>query len=166
MEFLNTIKRHKIISGIVAGAALLVIVIGTFAVTNKIGPVASGWWGPINEISGVALKGYDAIAYHQSNKAIPGSDSITSTWSGVTWHFATESNRNVFTSDPARYAPQYGGFCATAVSSGFTADIKPQAWQIVEGKLYVFNGKDPMASWVGEIPSGVISRGDENWATR
>ena len=68
--------------------------------------------------------------------------------------------------NPARYAPRYGGFCATAVSAGFTADVKPEQWQVHDGKLYLFADADPKEDWIAARDDGVIDRGDENWASR
>lgn len=166
MSLVETIQRRKILSAVLSLGVLLVIAVSAFAITMKIAPVSSGWWGPINEDDGIALKGYDAVGYHQSQQALPGSEAITFHWEGVTWRFTSEENRTAFAQDPQRYAPQYGGFCATAVSAGVTADIEPGSWQIVEGKLYVFNGEDPKQSWREELDSGIIARGDANWATR
>jgi hypothetical protein len=145
---------------------LLIVAIGSFVISNKIAPVSSGYWGPINESYGVAIKGYDAVAYHTSGKALPGSESLTREWMGSTWRFVSDDNRSEFRSAPDRFAPAHGGFCGLAVSSGFTADTKPQAWHIAEGRLFLFNDEDPKADWVASLQSGVIATGDANWATR
>ena len=81
---------------------------------------------------------------------------------GATWYFACAENRDRFAADPERYAPQYGGYCAWAVAHGYTAKIDPEAWKIVDGKLYLNYSKDVQADWAEDIP-GNISKGDANW---
>src|SRR5262245_33617246 len=68
-------------------------------------------------VSGVAVGGYDPVAYFQDGKAVPGSKDITTQWKGATWQFATTKNRDAFVAKPEVYAPQYGGYCAFAVAS-------------------------------------------------
>ena len=88
---------------------------------------------------GIAIKGYDPVAYHQDGKPVKGSDEYEYTWKGAKWRFASAEHRDLFEADPDRYAPRYGGYCAWAVSQGYTASVNPQnAWSIVEGKLYNF----------------------------
>ncbi len=89
------------------------------------------------DADGVAIHGYDPVAYFTEGRPTLGSESFAYTWQGARWHFATEENRRRFEADPERYAPQYGGFCAFAVSRGGTADIDPEAWSIVDGRLFL-----------------------------
>jgi YHS domain-containing protein len=117
---------------------------------------------PINKNSdGVALHGYDAAAYFTEGKPVKGSKEFESEWMGAKWRFSSAANRDTFKSDPAKYAPQYGGYCAYAVSKGRTADISPNAWKVVDGKLYV---NHPLAKsrWEKDIP-GAIARAGQNW---
>jgi len=95
-------------------------------------------YGQINaDSNGVAIHGYDPVAYFTDGRPTPGSESYRYTWQGAEWRFATEENRSRFEADPERYAPQYGGYCAFAVSRGGTADIDPKAWSIVGGRLFL-----------------------------
>jgi hypothetical protein len=80
----------------------------------------------------------------------------------ATWYFASAGNRDLFAADPDKYAPQYGGYCAWAVSQGYTAKIDPEAWKIVDGRLYLNYSKDVQAQWSEDIP-GNIAQGDANW---
>jgi hypothetical protein len=80
----------------------------------------------------------------------------------ATWRFANAANRDKFQADPEKYAPRYGGYCAYAVSFGSTADIDPEAWTIVEGKLYLNKSKSIRQSWSQDIP-GYIERADKHW---
>lgn len=125
-------------------------------------PLAGGV-APIYMFSGaLALKGYDAVAYFNDGNAVEGSEQFTNEWNGAKWRFASASNRDVFSSDPQKYAPQYGGYCAWAVGHGYTAKGDPEAWKIVDGKLYLNYSKDVQAKWVQDIPAYIV-KGDENW---
>lgn len=113
-------------------------------------------------VKGVAVGGYDAVAYQAENKATPGSPAITAEYEGVTWRFASEANKALFVTNPARYAPQYGGYCAWAVASGYTAKGDPEAWTVVGDKLYLNYNKSVQKGWEQDIP-GNIRKGDANW---
>ena len=86
---------------------------------------------------GTAIHGYDPVAFFTEGRPTLGSKRYSYIWQGAEWRFATEENRRRFEADPERYAPQYGGFCAFAVSRGGTADIDPEAWSIVDGRLFL-----------------------------
>src|SRR5262245_59668076 len=75
----------------------------------------------------VAIKGFDTVAYFKESKPVKGSATFTHTWSGATWWFASAENRDAFAADPAKYAPQFGGYCAWAVGHNYTADTDPAA---------------------------------------
>ncbi|NJL99988.1 MAG: YHS domain-containing protein [Synechococcaceae cyanobacterium SM2_3_2] len=111
---------------------------------------------------GVAILGTDPVAYFTLGTATAGDPAFAHDWNGVTWHFANAEHRDLFAADPDRYAPQYGGFCAYAVSRGYTADIDPNAWRIVEDKLYLNLSPRVQSLWERDIP-GNISRADQNW---
>ena len=91
---------------------------------------------------GFALKGYDPVAYFAEGGPAAGNTAIRYQWRGATWLFSTEEHRKAFMADPARYAPQFGGYCAFAVSRGTTADGDPLQWAVVDDKLYVGHGGD------------------------
>lgn len=118
---------------------------------------------PVNKnLFGVAVKGYDVVAYFTQGAALEGDSDHTYEWKGAIWRFANRDNRDRFAKDPTRYAPQYAGYCAYAVSRGSTAAIDPEAWKIVDGKLYLNLSKDIQAIWEEDIP-GNIERADRNW---
>ena len=116
----------------------------------------------LNLSSGVAIQGYDPVAYVTEGAAVGGDAGITAKHDGATYQFASAANRDTFLSDPARYAPQYGGFCAYAVSKGYTAPIDPQAFSVVDNKLYLNFSKSVRGLWSEDIP-GNIKKGDANW---
>ena len=84
--------------------------------------------------SGVGIKGYDPVAYFTDNQPIKGSAQFQSDSNGVTYHFASARSKAVFDANPGKYEPQFGGFCAWAVSQGYTAPIDPNAFQVVNGR--------------------------------
>ena len=111
---------------------------------------------------GVAIEGSDPVAYFTEGKAVAGSPEITHDHAGVTWRFASAANRDAFAADPARYAPQYGGYCAWAVSQGYTAPTVTEAWHIDDGKLYLNYSKSVQRQWSEDIP-GNVEKADANW---
>ncbi|MGH6858838.1 MAG: YHS domain-containing (seleno)protein [Phyllobacterium sp.] len=111
-----------------AGAVLLSLV----QASDADEPVNTGYFGD------VAIKGYDPVAYFTQNKAMEGTSRYSYRWLGADWHFTSAENRDLFAAEPARYAPQYGGYCADGVSFGtVTTNVDPKAWRIIEGKLYI-----------------------------
>ena len=112
---------------------------------------------------GKAINGYDPIAYFTKGKPIEGKSDFTLDWMGARWWFASASNRDTFARDPARYAPQYGGYCAWAVSQGTTASTTPEAWKIVEAKLYLNYSKGIQKRWESGGVAKLIAAGDANW---
>ena len=110
----------------------------------------------------VAIRGADPVAYFTESAYVAGSDQFTHEWGDATWYFASADNRDLFASDPEKYAPQYGGFCAWAVSQGSTAPIDPTAWRIVDGKLYLNFNENVQNRWSQDIP-GNIAKADANW---
>ena len=112
--------------------------------------------------SGLALDGYDAVAYHEAGAPTKGSSEFTAEYNGAKWRFASAETRDRFIADPARYAPQYGGYCAWAAAEGYTAKGDPRHWKVVDGKLYLnFNGRI-QRRWEQDIP-GHIAKADANW---
>lgn len=113
----------------------------------------------------LALNGYDPVAYFVSGAPKKGLAAITTQHQGVTWRFENEANKAAFLAQPAKYAPQYGGYCAYAVSQGYTASGDPTAWEIVDGKLYVNYNRSVAVSWSKQSRAYIMS-GDANWTKR
>ncbi len=113
-------------------------------------------------LSSLAVSGYDPVAYFTDGKPVEGSGNHEIEWNGATWRFSSAENLSSFKSDPEAYAPQYGGYCAWAVSQGYTASSDPQAWRIVDGKLFLNYSKGVQKTWAQDVP-GNIAKGDANW---
>ncbi|NJK62789.1 MAG: YHS domain-containing protein [Synechococcaceae cyanobacterium SM2_3_1] len=111
---------------------------------------------------GVAVRGTDVVAYFTQGKAVDGNEEFSHDWRGVTWLFASAEHRDQFAANPETYAPAYGGYCAWAVSQGYTAPIDPQAWSIVDDQLYLNFNRNIQRRWERDIP-GNIAKADANW---
>lgn len=112
--------------------------------------------------SGFALKGFDAVAYFAVNNAVEGDQRYEFVWNGAKWLFSNAENLEKFKSDPAAYAPQFGGYCSYAVSKGYTANGDPKAWKLVNGKLYLNYNPEVKQMWEkGEQEN--ITKGEANW---
>ncbi len=112
--------------------------------------------------SNLALDGHDAVAYFTEGTPVKGSKDFTFEYNGATWQFASQANKDRFIQNPAKYAPQYGGYCAWAVSQNYTARGNPKNWKIVGGKLYLNYNDKIQARWEEDIP-GFIAKADTNW---
>lgn len=118
---------------------------------------------PVNKnSSGVAIKGYDPVAYFTDSKPVKGSPQFTHQWNGATWQFATAAHRDEFAKSPERYAPQFGGYCAYGVSQNHTAPIDPEAWTVRDGKLYLNYSQSVKNTWSKDIPK-YLEQADRNW---
>lgn len=121
--------------------------------------------GEINvDSSGLALKGYDPVAYFTESKPVRGKPEFTATHEGVTYRFASTANRDAFAAAPAKYAPQYGGYCAFGMAGGYKAPIEPDAWTVVDGKLYLNYNQSVRSRWASDVP-GYVRKADANWPT-
>jgi len=112
---------------------------------------------------GIILKGCDAVAYVKERKPVKGNPAIESAYQGATYLFASVANKADFDKDPAKYVPQYGGFCAYGVTNGVLADVNgPSAFAVYKGKLYVCGNQASLKSFKSNI-DGNIDKADENW---
>ena len=125
-------------------------------------PLAYAGKPPVFADSDGAIRGYDPVAYFTAGEPTKGNDQYTFEWEGGTFKFASAENLDLFKSEPTKYAPQYGGYCAYAVSKGSTASTEPDAWTIVDGKLYLNYNLDVRKRWREDIP-GHIAAADKNW---
>jgi len=117
---------------------------------------------PIFQSGGIAIHGYDPVAYFQDKKPVKGKKEYEHQWMGATWRFNSNENRDLFRANPEQYAPQYGGYCAYGMSSGYAAPTEANAWSVVDGKLYLNYNREVQKMWKKDIP-GYILKADHNW---
>ena len=112
---------------------------------------------------GLAIKGYDPVAYHIKGQPQLVSSKYEVIWKDAKWRFASAEHRKLFESDPEKYAPRYGGYCAWAVSQGYTASVDPEnAWSIYQNQLYLNYSVAVKERWEKDIP-GHVEKADANW---
>lgn len=109
-----------------------------------------------------AIRGYDPVAYHLVGIPTKGSSAFSSVHNGATWYFSSEENRRLFKATPEKYAPQYGGYCAYAMSKGRVVSTDPHAWHIYDGKLYLNYSLRVRKTWLKDVP-GHVRLADEHW---
>ena len=114
------------------------------------------------DADGVAIKGYDPVAYFTMEKPVQGMGDYEYEWQGAKWRFANGEHKKLFMENPEKYAPQYGGYCAYGVAVGSLFDIKPEAWNVVDSRLYLNKNLDVRETWKKDIP-GNIKKADMNW---
>lgn len=110
----------------------------------------------------VAIRGYDAVAFFTSGQAVKGADSLAVEFAGQTWRFASASHRKLFQENPESYLPQFDGFCAYAAGNNYVYEADPEAWTIVDGKLYFNYSLDIRKMWTANRDS-LIAAGHKNW---
>lgn len=118
--------------------------------------------GEYFEKDGVALRGYDPVAYFTDGKPTKGASAHKFEYKGSTFYFATAENQRRFARDPARYAPQFGGFCALGAANGYKVSTQPDAFDVVDGKLYLNHDVKVLEVWQADIP-GNITKARKNW---
>lgn len=159
------VRANRVASAL--GATFVVVFAAVVVVSVKrISPLSWGWYGQVYAPSGLAIGGYDPVAYRSVGAATPGDTKYSAEWRGTRWLFSSDTNRALFKTSPKTYAPQFGGFCSFAASKGFTAKTDPTAWRIENDKLYLFNDATMRDNWVSELGRGVIQRGEQAWAAR
>ncbi|CUJ04788.1 YHS domain-containing (seleno)protein [Cognatishimia activa] len=112
--------------------------------------------------TGLALQGYDPVAYFTEGQATPGDYKITTVYNDTTYRFASEAHKATFEANPEAYLPQYGGYCAFGAAMGFKFDGDPELWKIVDGELFLNLAQDIQERWEGDIP-GYIEKADAQW---
>lgn len=120
---------------------------------------------PVNTLGssdGIAIRGYDPVAYFRQGGPQLGKAEFSVSHGGATWRFASADNKAAFEAEPARYLPAYGGFCAYGTSRGYLVKIEPEAWSIVDGRLYLNYDLSVRKTWLGK-PKTYIARADSNW---
>jgi YHS domain-containing protein len=111
----------------------------------------------------IAIRGHDPVAYFTDGKPVAGSAAFKASHEGATYHFASAANRDAFVNEPAKYVPQYGGFCAYAAALGYKADADPAAFKVVNGKLYLNYNAAVNKNWSSDA-AGYIGKADVKWS--
>ena len=149
------------ISKLVLAAAMATTLMGAMA------PVQAA--DEVNVVPGLsiagaplALHGYDAVAYFKAGKPVRGTDAFVHVHEGAAYRFSSADNLDAFKADPARYAPQYGGFCAYGVAVGKKFDGDPQLWKIEDGRLYLNLNQEIYETFLEDV-DGNIEKADDNW---
>ena len=150
-----TLSRRFLLAA--ALAAPVAAVAGYYAITP-----ATAAKPEIFAPGGKPIHGYDPVAYFTQGKPVAGKPEFTEKWKGATWHFSSAANRDRFRSDPERWAPQYGGYCAYGVAQGYAVKIEVDQWSVVDGKLYLNYDRSVQRTWKRNIP-GYIRKADKNW---
>ena len=117
---------------------------------------------PVFNTAGIAINGADPVAYFELNGPVIGDAGITHDWMGATFQFASAANRDAFAADPDRYAPAFGGYCAFAASRGYLVPTVPEAWSVVDDRLFLNANLHARDLWTAELPD-VIAAGEANW---
>src|ERR1051325_2946286 len=112
--------------------------------------------------NGLALQGYDPVAYFSENRPVRGNAQFQSSYNGGTYYFASATNKATFDSNPKKYEPQFGGFCAYAVSQGHTAKIEPDAFQVLNDRLLLQYDKGVREKF-NKDSQGNLKKADQNW---
>ena len=146
-------RRHVLISMTAAASALA---------SNTAGGQERG--APVNTLAGnrIAIHGYDPVAYFVEGAPRKGRADLAAEHSGAVWRFASEENRQLFTADPERYVPAFGGYCAYGVAQGYLVKIDPEAWAIVAGRLYLNYDRTVRQTWLKDVP-GYTKAAAANW---
>lgn len=127
--------------------------------------VSFGTWAQSGEVFKTddgAIRGYDPVAYFTEGKAVKGVKEFSYIYQLTPWYFSSAKNLEAFQKDPEKYAPQYGGYCAFGTAEGHKAPTEPEAWSIVNGKLYLNYNKAVQKEWKQDMP-GYILKADQNW---
>jgi YHS domain-containing protein len=112
--------------------------------------------------NGVAIQGYDPVAFFTQNKPVKGSAGFQSSYKGATYYFASAEDKSTFDAAPAKYEPQFGGYCAYGISQGHLAPVKIEAFQIVNGKLLMQYDLDVKGTF-NKDQAGNLQKADKNW---
>jgi len=120
---------------------------------------------PVYTENDKAIRGYDPVAFFVVDKAVVGKESINHQYNGTTWLFDSEKNKTLFVNNSEKYAPQYGGYCSYAMANGFIVSSDPEAYSIVDGKLYLNYSKSVRDSWKKDIPYYILNA-DKEWLKR
>ncbi|MEP6538778.1 MAG: YHS domain-containing (seleno)protein [Bryobacteraceae bacterium] len=119
--------------------------------------------GSVNkDPKGLAVKGYDVMGYFDEKRPVKGTDAFKVDYEGATYLFASAAHRDQFAADPAKYVPQYGGYCAYGMAKGHKAPVDPEAWSVIDGRLYLNYSTGVAKDFAKDRPR-YIHDADANW---
>ena len=151
---MHQLKRFLQITG------LFVVLMGSAFAAEPINTLEKAFWG--YKPSGLAVRGYDTVAYFTDGKPIEGKEEFETEWNGAKWRFSSQEHLDLFVASPEKYAPQYGGYCAYGVAVGNLVKIEPDLWDIIDGKLYLNYDEELQGKWRKDIP-GYIETADSKF---
>jgi len=156
----STLLRVKALGGMLL--ATLLLVSATFAGSAHAASPAintldkAGVWGKFKQ-TGIAVRGYDTVAYFTLSKPVKGSQNFKSDWNGATWFFSSQEHKELFDADPVKFAPQYGGYCAYGIANDYVVKIDPAQWKIVDDKLYLNYDSNIQKRWLKNIDGYIVA---------
>jgi len=115
-----------------------------------------------SRFNNTAVSGYDVVAYFTLSQAVKGDKTISTQWNGAKWQFSSEENLALFLSNPEKYAPEFGGYCAYAASQNKAVSVDPEVWEIYKGKLYLNYSKSVHKRWVKDKDNFIV-QANQNW---
>jgi len=155
--------KSKAIKIIGITLAVLIGIVFIFAKVKRVTPLS---WGHnkvnVPMFSNQAINGYDAVAYFTENKAIVGIEEHVYNWNNTMWYFSTKTNKDLFATNPEKYAPEYGGYCSFAISKGFTANSDPNTFEIINNKLFLFSDENIKSDWMSDQENN-LNQCNLNW---
>ena len=155
--FHSTFRRGLIVTSMLAAFAVTVATPMAAQAQDQSSTAAVNF-----DAQGIALQGFDPVAYFTLKAPTLGKATYSHTFEGATYRFSSEENLKKFKAHPAKYAPQFGGFCAMGVVLEKKLDGDPQAWRVVDDKLYLNVNKDIQKKWLEDVP-GHIAKAGKNW---
>lgn len=129
----------------------------------KLSPINWNLIDPVNNDSGIALRGYDPVSYFSHETATPGHPDKGLLINDAIYRFSSDENKLMYKTFPEKYIPQYGGYCATAISSGFTLDTDPEIWLIIDNKLYLFFDMASKNDFSKNLELNIVEKADAEW---
>jgi YHS domain-containing protein len=149
------VKEQTMTTTLIRVLSVMLVAIGCAVTTTA-------WAGEFFEKEGAAIRGHDPVAYFKEGRPVKGLAEHRFEHKGSVFLFASKANRDAFAAEPERYAPQYGGFCAFGMASGYKAAIDPAAFTVQGGKLYLNYNRDVQKQWSADVP-GFVANADRNW---
>lgn len=153
----HTLTRRALIAAIVSVSSLIAVLPSTAHAYDEKSTSALNV-----DAKSVAIKGHDVVAYFTVGAPTAGKAEFSAVHNGATYLFASAANRDVFKSNPDKYAPQFGGFCAMGAALDKKLDGDPTAWRVIDNKLYLNVNKDVQKKWIEDIP-GNLTKANASW---